>query len=90
MKKLFLLLALLALAFAVALFVGCGQKSATEEGAKPAAEVATHDCAGDCGMKNVPADQLTEIDGKYYCAGCKDKAEAAHTHEQGDDGHGHG
>lgn len=89
MKKLMLLLALLAL-FVV---VGCGgeSKDTQAEAAKtadapavetPAAEhptaehptaetqLASHDCDGGCGMTNVPMDQLTEIDGKYYCAGC--------------------
>jgi len=56
----------------------------------PAAEhlageaVAVHDCAGTCGMTNVPEDQLTEIDGKWYCAGCAKKVQAEKT------GHGNG
>jgi hypothetical protein len=39
--------------------------------------VATHDCEGACGMTSVPEDQLTEIDGKWYCAGCAAKAKEA-------------
>jgi len=31
---------------------------------------AAHDCAGGCGMTAVPEAQMTEIDGKWYCAGC--------------------
>jgi len=46
--------------------------------------VATHDCAGGCGMKAVPEDKMTEVDGKWYCAGCAKKAQAEH------EGHGEG
>ena len=45
---------------------------------------AVHDCAGPCGMKAVAEDQLTEIDGKWYCAGCAKNAAQDHT------GHDHG
>lgn len=45
---------------------------------------AVHDCAGGCGMTAVPEDQLTEIEGQWYCAGCARKAGEDHT------GHGHG
>ena len=38
---------------------------------------AVHDCSGACGMKDVPEDKLTEVGGKYYCAGCVGKAEEA-------------
>lgn len=31
---------------------------------------AAHDCAGGCGMTAVPEAEMTEIDGKWYCAGC--------------------
>jgi glucose/arabinose dehydrogenase len=59
--------------------------AATEtEAAAPAEGVAVHDCAGGCGMTNVPEDQLTEIDGKWYCAGCAKKVQESH------EGHGHG
>jgi hypothetical protein len=54
------------------------------EAATPTEAVAAHDCAGGCGMTNVPEDQLTEIDGKWYCAGCAKKAADEH------EGHGHG
>lgn len=51
-----------------------------------ATEVASvHDCDGACGMKNVAMDHLTEIDGKYYCAGCATKAKSAAA-----EGHGNG
>jgi hypothetical protein len=78
----------------LALAAGCGgggdEPAAEAEQAAPAegaTEVTTHDCAGGCGMTAVPADQMTEIDGKYYCAGC-----AAKVKEGGDDhdGHDHG
>lgn len=47
--------------------------------------VAAHDCAGGCGMKNWPEDQMTEIDGKWYCAGCAKKVQADGKEEgQGD------
>jgi hypothetical protein len=45
--------------------------------------VATHDCAGDCGMTNVPESEMTEIDGKWYCAGCARKAQEDHGHDHG-------
>jgi hypothetical protein len=62
-------------------------ETAAPETAVPEAEiVAAHDCAGGCGMKDWPEDQLTEIEGKWYCAGCAKKAEAASTEE----GHGDG
>lgn len=47
----------------------------TEHPAKAATETAAmHDCAGDCGMKAVPEAQMTEVNGKWYCAGCAKKA----------------
>ncbi len=56
---------------------------AAETAAETATEsVAVHDCAGGCGMKAVPEDKMTEIDGKFYCAGCAKKAQA--------EGHGAG
>ncbi len=48
--------------------------------------VATHDCAGGCGMTAMPEDQMTEIDGKWYCAGCAKKVQDEGEHE----GHGEG
>jgi len=45
-----------------------------------ASTAAVHDCAGGCGMTNVPEDQLTLIDGKWYCAGCAKKMAAEHPH----------
>jgi hypothetical protein len=54
---------------------------AATEAADAAAETATeavamHDCAGGCGMNDMPADKMTEIDGKFYCAGCAKKVES--------------
>ncbi len=84
------------LAFSL-LIAGCGdggedtaaeaESAAPTEEAAPAAETATetvavHDCAGGCGMKAVPEDKMTEIDGKFYCAGCAKKVQA--------EGHGDG
>jgi len=58
-------------------------ETATETAAETATEtVAVHDCAGGCGMKAVPEDKMTEIDGKFYCAGCAKKVQA--------EGHGEG
>ena len=97
MKKLLIILTLVTLAFALPLVVGCGEKTETaDEAATEAvdeavteaaaeAEVATADCAGSCGMKNVPKDQMTEKDGKFYCAGC---AHALEDHDHS--GHDHG
>ncbi len=65
------------------------ESAASAEAAAPTeATVAVHDCDGACGMTNVPEDQLTEIDGKWYCAGCAPKAqeEADEDHS----GHDHG
>jgi hypothetical protein len=84
------------LAFSL-LIAGCGgggedtaaeaeSAAPTEETAPPAETptetVAVHDCAGGCGMKAVPEDKMTEIDGKFYCAGCAKKVQA--------EGHGEG
>jgi PBP1b-binding outer membrane lipoprotein LpoB len=56
---------------------------AAETADSTTAGVAVHDCAGGCGMTNVPEDQLTEIDGKWYCAGCAKKLQ-----EEDHSGHG--
>lgn len=59
--------------------------AATETAAETATEtVAMHDCAGGCGMKAMPEDQMTEIDGKFYCGGCAKKMES------GGEAHGDG
>lgn len=81
MKMLIMMAGLLALL----LVAGCGGDSETTEtkaqtetpADNPAGEVqvATHDCDGGCGMKDVPMDHLTEKDGKFYCAGCIKKVE---------------
>lgn len=88
-----LIIALLAVLFMAA---GCGgdtaeeqaapaESAATETAAEAATTVATHDCDGGCGMTDVPVDKMTEIDGKFYCAGCAKKAEAKsdHPHDDG-------
>jgi ABC-type enterochelin transport system substrate-binding protein len=54
--------------------------------AAPAEAVAVHDCDGGCGMKAVPEDKMTEVGGKWFCAGCVDKAKEAVSEEVG--GHG--
>ena len=59
-------------------------EAAKVEVEKAADAVAVHTCAGGCGMKDMPADQMTEIDGKFYCAGCAKKVES------GGEGHGDG
>lgn len=87
MKKSLLIATVLLMAWALA---GCGQKEAANETATQKATdavetVQTHDCDGGCGMTNVPMDKLTEVNGKYYCAGCAKKAQAEH-----DAGHGEG
>nr|MEE4266664.1 hypothetical protein [Candidatus Krumholzibacteria bacterium] len=85
MKKILVLMGLLALLLAA----GCGGGDETAadkvEAAAEDAQVATHDCDGGCGMKAVPVDQLTEKDGKFYCAGCLKKVE-----EEDHSGHNHG
>ena len=94
-------LVLMALAIGLMLVVvGCssGDKEATEAATEAATEsgtevAETHDCDGPCPMKDVAMDHLTEIDGKFYCAGCavKAKAEAeAGKAEDSHEGHNHG
>ena len=94
-------LVLMAVAIGLMLVVvGCsgGDNEATEATTEAATEattetVATHDCDGACGMTDVSMDHLTEIDGKYYCAGCATKAKAeseAGTTEESHEGHSHG
>ena len=85
------------------LAAGCGggddtasqaESAAPAEKAVPAESatetVAVHDCAGGCGMTAVPEDQMTEVDGKWYCAGCAKKAQAEHPHGEGQDEHPQG
>lgn len=65
------------------------EAAATETAAETATETATetvamHDCAGGCGMTAMPEDQMTEIEGKFYCAGCAKKMES------GGEAHGDG
>lgn len=98
-KRKILALFAVALLTLVPLVAGCGgddaqtkdtpaaEQAIPEQNAEPAATptetAAVHDCDGGCGMKDVPVDQLTEIDGKFYCAGCAKKM-------KGDDQSGHG
>lgn len=64
--------------------------------AAPAEALAVHDCDGGCGMKAVPEEKMTQIDGKWYCAGCVEKAKKAAEEgeagegEEGHEGHDHG
>ena len=95
MRKPIIVLALVLFALPLAL-AGCGEKeqAAVEAGAAVKDEAAVeidaveqvvaHDCDGGCGMKDVPLDQLKEIDGKFYCAGCAQnvKPEEDHTRTQ--------
>lgn len=64
---------------------GTAAEHPTEHPGSPAAGqvVATHDCAGGCGMTAVPEDQLTLVDGKWYCAGCVTKAKEHEGHDHG-------
>jgi len=88
MKKILMILAVLLMAFVL---IGCGEQEATSEATEAATEAApdaaevvkTHDCEGACGMKDVPMDKLTEVHGKYYCAGCAKKANEDHGHDHG-------
>ena len=80
---------LAAVLLVLGLVVGCGggdgEQAAEAEKAAPAADatvVAVHDCDGACGMKDVPVDKMTVVDGKYYCAGCAE-------HAKGGDHSGH-
>ena len=60
-------------------------ETATEAATETATEtVAVHDCAGGCGMTGMPEDKMTEIEGKFYCAGCAKKMES------GGEAHGEG
>lgn len=65
------------------------EDAASAENAAPVENLtealAVHDCAGDCGMTNVPEDQLTEVAGKWYCAGCALKAQEADEDHSGHD-----
>ncbi len=94
MKKTVVLLTLVVFVLSLALLAGCGQKTESTDADQGETQVATHDCEGDCGMKAMAADQVTEIDGKYYCAGCAAKVQegdhADHDHSGGDhSGHDH-
>jgi hypothetical protein len=91
MKKLTILAMLVAATFLMAACGGGEDTAAEAEQAAPAAEeameaVAVHDCDGGCGMKAQPEETMTEIDGKWYCAGCVEKAKAEAAAKEG--GHG--
>lgn len=91
MKKLTILAMLIAALFVMAA-CGGGDDAATEAEADAATAekameaVAVHDCEGGCGMKAQPAETMTEVDGKWYCAGCVEKAKAEAAAKEG--GHG--
>ena len=87
-RPMILIVALLA---TLILAAGCGgnteeqaapaESTTTGTAAESAAEtVATHDCDGGCGMKDVPEADMTELHGKWYCSGCAKKAEEEHDH----------
>ena len=91
MKNLTFLAILIAALFLLAGCGGGDDAATTAEEAAPATEAApaetapaeaeavaaVHDCAGGCGMKAMPEDKMTEVDGKFYCAGCAKKAQEA-------------
>lgn len=54
----------------------CAEKMAGAAAQDAGEQVAVHDCDGGCGMKDVPINQLTELNGKYYCQGCLKKMNA--------------
>ena len=85
MRKLLIFLAVVLFALPLAL-AGCGESEQAASEADAVEKVATHDCAGGCGMKDVAVDQLTEVDGKFYCAGCAPKVDKEEDHS----GHDHG
>ncbi len=60
----------------------CAEKMSTSPRTDADRE-AVHDCDGGCGMKDVPLNKLTEVNGKYYCQGCVSKMGLNR------DGHGH-
>lgn len=62
-----------------ALCAACAEKKAGET------VTARHDCAGGCGMKDWPEDQMTQIEGQWYCKGC-----AANLEQGTDEPHDHG
>ncbi len=71
MKRAMMLMAAWALVLSLILVTGCGSKDTEVQAAKNTGEqIAVHDCDGNCGMKDVPLTQLTELNGKYYCSGC--------------------
>lgn len=87
LKRLLVVLATLMFA----LVLGCGGGDDTAADAEKAADevivVTVHDCDGDCGMTGVAVEEMTVVDGKYYCAGCAKKAAGAE--QPGHDGHDH-
>ncbi len=87
MKKLMILLSVVFLLMSLVTITGCGGDNAAQDEAateKEAIQVATHDCEGGCGMKDMPADKTTESDGEFFCAGC-----AAHPKSDDHEGHSH-
>ena len=90
MRKMTILMSAMILLLSLVVITGCGDNATTDEAttdeAAKSAEtvVATHDCDGGCGMTDMPADKTTEIEGKFYCAGC-----AKHMQEDSHEGHSH-
>ncbi|PID78941.1 hypothetical protein CSA17_06815 [bacterium DOLJORAL78_65_58] len=85
MKKMLTLSLILMLSLTLLPLAGCGDGGGEKDQQSEVA--ATHDCDGGCGMKDAPVDQLTKVDGKYYCASCAEKAKAGdHSHD--DNNHG--
>ncbi len=87
MKKMLTLSLILMLSLTLLPLAGCGDGDGGGEKAQKSEVAATHDCDGGCGMKDVPMDQLTKVDGKYYCASCAEKAKSG---DHGHDDHKHG
>ena len=86
MKILTMLIILLCSMFLLAGCSGGDDAATTAEEMTPATEAApaeaeavaaVHDCDGGCGMKAQPEATMTEVEGKWFCAGCVDKAKDA-------------
>ena len=57
----------------------CAEKMAGHTAPDAGEQVTLHDCDGGCGMKDVPINQLTEVNGKYYCQGGLKKMNPDHS-----------
>jgi hypothetical protein len=95
MKNLTMLIILLCSMFLLAGCSGGDDAATTAEETAPATEAAptteaapaeadavaaVHDCDGGCGMKAQPEESMTEVGGKWFCAGCVDKAKETSGH----------